>query len=731
MKKVLRKSQLKIINNSIKANNDKTIKTLADLLKKKEEEHLSEETLFHQQETLTIIKMILSKIQKNETDIFVLSCLLKTLTNFMQLILQGQPEDYNPIPILKQISYDLECEEYQKNTFVMKVGDYGKNFYVILSGSVSVLVPKNIAVKMTRRQYLEHLKMLYKYEEKKLFERTFYNNVGTYSDIKIETIEKEIEKDKVSKKDENLILELKDNEEEEEENEDEFTIEKYIKEINAEDIFIEKYNSNEVKIVGYYKVTDLPQGSSFGETALINDNQQRTASIFVKEHSIFGTLSSHSYKKCLKNIQENNKKNDIDFIYSSHLFYPITIFVFTQNYWNYFINKKVCYGEYLFKQGQNRDEIYFLKEGEFKLITYNLTHKKVNLIISQLGNFKLEKIDYADVGKGIDISLNYAKNGDILGMNDLLYNNQFFCSAICTSKKASFFAINTNILNNMFKYYKKVHDNYKKMEIDKKILMIQRLQGIKYSNKNSLSGEFRKDSENLVFWKEKDKEKELKINDNLDKKYNKLQTYKTVFNKFELTSFLNKETENEKKIDIFNISKIKMNKKSLPPVSSSNSINLTPNININHRAKIKIYQRNFNTFNSSNYTSKVNSSRNLDINIRKKILDIGMTEIEKRIKKNTKDDLITKLIFGKKIKNINDSDYFLVSPEMEKTNDMLNKNKEYNIKSPKILKKSINYFQRGSSSKKNILLKELSGIKQYNDKKRKIAFSLNSDRKNV
>ena len=727
MKKIFRKSQIKIINNSIKANNDKTIKALADLLKEKENQNLSIETLFHQQETLTIIKMILSKIQRDETDIYVLSSLLKTLNNFMQLILEGQPEDYNPIPILKKISYDLECEEYTKNSFVMRVGDYGKNFYIILTGSVSVLVPKNITIKMTRRQYLEHLKMLYKYDEKNLFERTFYNNAGTYSDIKIETVEKEIEKEKNKKKKGDLILEL--NDEEEDENEDEFTIEKYIKEINAEDIFIEKYNSNEVKIIGYFKVTDLSQGSSFGETALINDNQQRTASIFVKENSIFGTLSSNSYKKCLKDIQEINKKKDIDFIYKSHLFNPISIFVFTQNYWNYFINKKIVNGEYLFKQGQNRDEIYFLQEGEFKIITHNLTHKKVNLIISQLGNFKLEKIDYADVGKEIDITLTYARNGDILGMNDLLYNNKFFCSAICVSKKASFFAINISILKNMFKYYKKVFDNYKKLEIDKKILMIQRFQGIKYSNKNSLSGEFRKDSENIVFWEEKNKEKELKNNDNFDKKYNKLQTYKTVFNKFELSSFPNKETENEKKIDIFSLSKIKINRKSLPPVSSSNSINLTPNVHINHRSKIKIYQRNFYTLNSSNNSIKVNSSRNLENNIRKKIFDIGMSEIEKNIKTKTKDDLITKLIFGKKIKNINNSNYFLVNPEIEKSNEVMNIDKLFKIKSPKILKKSINYFQIGTSGKKNSLLKELSGIKQYNDKKRKITLSLNSERK--
>ena len=77
-----------------------------------------------------------------------------------------------------------------------------------------------------------------------------------------------------------------------------------------------------------------------------------------------------------------------------------------------------------------------------------------------------------------------------------------------------------------------------------------------------------------------------------------------------------------------------------------------------------------------------------------------MSEIEKNIKTKTKDDLITKLIFGKKIKNINNSNYFLVNPEMEKSNEVMNIDKLFKIKSPKILKKSINYFQIGTSGKK-------------------------------
>ena len=61
---------------------------------------------------------------------------------------------------------------------------------------------------------------------------------------------------------------------------------------------------NEVKIMGYFKVTDLTQGNSFGEIALIEQKHKRTASIYVTEDSFFGRLSANDYKKTMKKIQE-------------------------------------------------------------------------------------------------------------------------------------------------------------------------------------------------------------------------------------------------------------------------------------------------------------------------------------------------------------------------------------------------------------------------------------------
>ena len=177
---------------SLKQNDIKTINILTEMLKEKDD--LSKETIFQQPETFTIIKMILTKYQKDKNDVYILSHYLKTLKNFMNSILQGQQEDFDYMPLLNKISLDLKSEEYEKNTFMMRVGDIGKKFYVIISGSVSILVPKVMNVFMTKQQYVLHLELLHSLDEKYLLEKTFKNNESVFTDFKIEDYEKLLKK---------------------------------------------------------------------------------------------------------------------------------------------------------------------------------------------------------------------------------------------------------------------------------------------------------------------------------------------------------------------------------------------------------------------------------------------------------------------------------------------------------------------------------------------------------
>ena len=702
--------------------NKKIIQDLVNSIKENEKNDIALESIFHTPETFSIIKTILSKFQKDNNDVYILSHYLKTLKNFMNSVLQNQPDDFDYIPLLKKISEDLKCEEYTKNTFMMKVGDIGKKFYVIISGNVSVLVPKIINVLMTRQQYIYHLKLLYSLGEFTLLDRTFKNNLSAFPDFKSNDFEKLKNK---MKKNKNKITY---NEENDNKN---ITLEKFLYKVNGEYVYTEKMLTHETKIVGYYKVIDLNQGSSFGEYALINDDQQRTASIFVNQNSSFAVLSSAVYKKCLQSIQENNKKKDINFVFNFKIFNQIPIFFFSQNYWNYFIRRKVNNGDYLFKQGKKRDEIYFIQEGEFLISIHNLTHKKLNLYLAQLSNIKLAKNDIEDIGRELDISLFFSKKGDILGLNDLLYNNHFFCSAICISKHASYFAINVNIFKTMGISYPKVVGSLEKIEIEKKILMIQTLDKIKTTNKKSLSGEFRKNEENAVFWEEKNKILNPYII--LNKNYSKKNMLNSNIKSFDLTELI-KKRHNENIIEnirLNNISndlsrnnspnqnnKFKYSRKILPSIKSAFP---SKRINYSHSRNYHQVSNSDSTFitelpvNNSLNSNLITNKKNNYENIKTLSNDSSLKQLKRNILKKNREDFISKILLGKSVDKYDNSfdDFYFVNVEEENSNSII---------LPKHIKaKGRNY--------ENVLMKEITGIDEYNIKKQKLINAFSKDLK--
>ena len=137
---------------------------------------------------------------------------------------------------------------------------------------------------MSIEQYIEQLKTFYN-NELYLFEGIIkLNKKSTYY----------INLDEIQKKDKKYILEG---------NNKPKSLDEYLSYMNSEkftDISSQYYD--EVKLMYYFKVTELTQGNSFGEIALIDSKQKRTASIYVNENSFFGKLSAQAYKKSMKRI---------------------------------------------------------------------------------------------------------------------------------------------------------------------------------------------------------------------------------------------------------------------------------------------------------------------------------------------------------------------------------------------------------------------------------------------
>ena len=420
--------------------------------------------LFKSPDSMEVIKFILSKTFRNNIDIFILTEYIKRLNGLMSILKESNEESISIDLMLKKISNDLKCEMYHGGTFLMKVGDVGKTFYVTLTGSISILVPKTFQRIMSEAEYINHLKLLYTWEENFLFEKTFNEN-SKVSQIKLEEVKKIIINEKI-----NGSIPM--------------TIEEYISRINCD-----KYINNnisvktiKIKIYGYIKVIDLGIGSTFGEIALINENCLRTATIYIKESSFFGTISKNSYRNSIRAIQERVKRENINFVFNI-LFSQISLPIFTQNYWNFFVKHHIKRGEYLFKLGEIRNELIFFKEGEIKIMIPNLTKRRMEELMKMLENndnyHTISNLYFEDDNnKMVDVILKYAKSGDILGLNDLVMNNTYYCNAICESHEASYFSIDVGVFNSIIEGFNTVFQNLKKIEKNKKKLILLRLRNI-------------------------------------------------------------------------------------------------------------------------------------------------------------------------------------------------------------------------------------------------------------
>ena len=472
---MLKKSISKKISRSII--DEKIVESFDLLIKAKQKEKQFLKNLFHRQETMSIILYILSKNIRTPRDIYILNSFLKTQRQFMQIV-QGEDENLDKEEILTKINNSLKFIIIEAQTFLLKVGNIGNKFYIILHGNVSVLVPKTINLKMKYEQYCHYLQFLYHNNENYLLEKTINYNISTF----------QIYKDIYTKPIENNLIFIKNNKLN-------ITIEEYISYINGEkDIDETSKYFEDVQIEGYVKIIELKEGETFGEIALLNENSKRTATIFVNKYSLFGVLKGHDYKSTIKIYQERIKRNNITFILSLKLFDDIPVPIFIKEYWNYFTKLDLSKGEFLFKENEKGGKIYFLYKGEIELKT-KLNFRKINQLISYFGNYKLKKKDLQKKGEEELVTLSIAKKGDLLGLSDNLLEGIFFCSAIVLSEKTQVFAIDKILLDSIWKENNIINVNYKILEEKKEKLILDRLLNIKKTYLSTMIGEFRDKNE--------------------------------------------------------------------------------------------------------------------------------------------------------------------------------------------------------------------------------------------
>ena len=265
------------------------------------------------------------------------------------------------------------------------------------------------------------------------------------------------------------------------------SIEDYCKRIIPK--FILKYNDNPnplLKYFSYIEVTDLNEGNIFGEVALQNVSKKRTASIITKSHLHVGILTKNLYDNCLKSTQEKIRQLNIKFFVNGQIFDKINPILFEQKYFNWFKQIHLIEPSNIFKQGEERKYIYFIKSGEIEL-TAKMTFKEINKIIKDFGGEIYDEDGIRKVcNEEIDFNRFYhheshffkicrLNDNEIIGLDDfILENNLFLFNCNSISLNLTMFLLEKNFYDTLFedKTIKKNIQNYIKT---KKKIMCQRL----------------------------------------------------------------------------------------------------------------------------------------------------------------------------------------------------------------------------------------------------------------
>ena len=128
---------------------------------------------------ITQRKDILTLLDRNRSieDNLVIKYYLMANALELSSLLDNKLENDNINLICNNLSY----EKYEKHRVIYRCGDPSTKYYIILSGEVSLLLPKMKIAKMTKYEYIEYLILLLKYNNYYLFNNCIELNKHKYN----------------------------------------------------------------------------------------------------------------------------------------------------------------------------------------------------------------------------------------------------------------------------------------------------------------------------------------------------------------------------------------------------------------------------------------------------------------------------------------------------------------------------------------------------------------------
>jgi CRP-like cAMP-binding protein len=291
---------------------------------------------------------------------------LKNMNELLE-ILKRQNE--NCRELLNNISHALRYVSLTEYKPSFRYGEKGDAFYIILKGRINVIIPNQKEYLLSKEEYLEYLCLLSHYGERELLARCLDTN-KYMTHISENEIKEYIYKNK------SKFLPITD-----------YLITDYthklkpISEVNNEQ---RKY----LQIYTFHLVKQLKTGDIFGDVALDNMNNKRTATIVSDSDCHFGMIMKNFYVKSIQDTNTKLKKNNLTFIMATPFFQGITnkssLYQFQKMCVNLFTNRKIERKEFLIKENEEPISIFFLKSGQFE-ICMNKSVMEINELIRYFG----------------------------------------------------------------------------------------------------------------------------------------------------------------------------------------------------------------------------------------------------------------------------------------------------------------------------------------------------------
>jgi len=123
-------------------------------------------------------KIKVRELIRNPIDNILISYYINYLKQFCKILRKYYQE--NTEEQILRITNKLNYIYYPKNRLIFQFGDIGKTFFIILKGSIDILVPKQKIELLSIFEYYRYLAILIGYNEKELFIQTLNSNAEIY-----------------------------------------------------------------------------------------------------------------------------------------------------------------------------------------------------------------------------------------------------------------------------------------------------------------------------------------------------------------------------------------------------------------------------------------------------------------------------------------------------------------------------------------------------------------------